>query len=104
MSKADAGTILVDGSRARIDSPARAQALGIATVFQGLALCENLDVVKNLFLAREIGSLLPRRPGRDRAPAARADRVRLPLGAGRAPSRDTDGGGQPRGRLPACGS
>ena len=56
MCKADAGTILIDGTRVRIDSPARAQALGIATVFQGLALCENLDVVKNLFLAREIGS------------------------------------------------
>jgi ABC-type sugar transport system ATPase subunit len=40
----------------RIDTPARARALGIATVFQGLALCENLDVVKNLFLGREIGS------------------------------------------------
>ena len=56
MCKADAGTIMIDGARVRIDSPARAQALGIATVFQGLALCENLDVVKNLFLAREIGS------------------------------------------------
>ena len=57
MCRADAGTILLDDVRVRIDSPARARSLGIATVFQGLALCENLDVVKNLFLGREIGSL-----------------------------------------------
>ncbi len=56
MCRADAGTILLDDLRVRIDSPARARSLGIATVFQGLALCENLDVVKNLFLGREIGS------------------------------------------------
>jgi D-xylose transport system ATP-binding protein len=56
MCRADAGTILLDDVRVRIDSPDRARALGIATVFQGLALCENLDVVKNLFLGREIGS------------------------------------------------
>jgi D-xylose transport system ATP-binding protein len=56
MTRADSGTILLDDVRVRIDSPARAHSLGIATVFQGLALCENLDVVKNLFLGREIGS------------------------------------------------
>ena len=56
MCQADAGTILLDGTPVRIGTPARARALGIATVFQGLALCENLDVVKNLFLGREIGS------------------------------------------------
>ena len=39
----------------RIDSPSRAHALGIATVFPDLALCENLDVVRNPFLGREIG-------------------------------------------------
>lgn len=57
MARADGGTILLDGTPVRIDSPSRARALGIATVFQGLALCENLDVVKNLFLGREIGGL-----------------------------------------------
>jgi ABC-type sugar transport system ATPase subunit len=56
MCRADGGTILLDDVRVRIDSPGRAHSLGIATVFQGLALCENLDVVKNLFLGREIGS------------------------------------------------
>jgi ABC-type sugar transport system ATPase subunit len=57
MTKADVGEILLDGTPVRIDDPRRARALGIATVFQGLALCENLDVVKNLFLGREIGSV-----------------------------------------------
>ena len=56
MARADEGTILLDGTPVRLDSPTRARDLGIATVFQGLALCENLDVVKNLFLGREIGS------------------------------------------------
>jgi len=34
--------------------PADASALGIATVYQALALCDNLDVVQNLFLGREL--------------------------------------------------
>ena len=53
----DAGTIYRDGRAVRIDSPGRAQSLGIATVFQDLALCDNLDVVKNLFLGRELGAV-----------------------------------------------
>jgi simple sugar transport system ATP-binding protein/D-xylose transport system ATP-binding protein len=57
MYRPDAGTIHLDGRPVRIDSPARARSLGIATVFQDLALCDNLDVVRNLFLGQEIGSL-----------------------------------------------
>ncbi|MBC8094091.1 MAG: sugar ABC transporter ATP-binding protein [Pseudonocardia sp.] len=52
--RADAGTITFDGGPVAITSPADARALGIATVFQDLALCENLDVVQNLFLGNEI--------------------------------------------------
>ena len=66
MTRPSAGTILVDNVPVRIDSPARAQALGIATVFQGLALCENLDVVRNLFLGREIGSFRLDQPTMER--------------------------------------
>jgi D-xylose transport system ATP-binding protein len=51
----DSGTILFDGQRVTIPSPAASRELGIATVFQDLALCDNLDVVANLFLGREIG-------------------------------------------------
>jgi D-xylose transport system ATP-binding protein len=50
---ADQGTILWNGGPVRIDRPLDAQQLGIATVYQDLALCDNLDVVGNLFLARE---------------------------------------------------
>jgi D-xylose transport system ATP-binding protein len=49
---ADAGTIAFDGEEVAIRSPADAQRLGIATVYQDLALCENLDVVENLFLGQ----------------------------------------------------
>ena len=50
----DAGTMEFAGSPATVTSPAEAQRLGIATVFQDLALCDNLDVVANLFLGREL--------------------------------------------------
>jgi len=49
----DAGTISQDGQPVRIANPHEAQRLGIATVHQDLALCENLDVVGNLFLGDE---------------------------------------------------
>jgi D-xylose transport system ATP-binding protein len=52
---ADAGTITFKSVEANISSPADSQALGIATIFQDLALCDNLDVVGNLFLGREAG-------------------------------------------------
>ncbi|MCU4673277.1 ATP-binding cassette domain-containing protein [Microbacterium fluvii] len=50
----DAGTIEFDGENVQIASPADSQELGIATVFQDLALCDNLDVVANLWLGREL--------------------------------------------------
>jgi D-xylose transport system ATP-binding protein len=50
----DTGTVMFADQPVTIDSPATAHALGIATVFQDLALCENLNVVENLFLGREI--------------------------------------------------
>ena len=51
--RADAGEILINGRDGSVGSPREAQALGIATVFQDLALCDNLDVVANLFLGQE---------------------------------------------------
>lgn len=53
----DSGTIAFDGRTVHITGPAASLSLGIATVFQDLALCENLDVVQNLFLGREINGL-----------------------------------------------
>lgn len=51
---ADRGIIEWEGCAVRIKRPQDAQALGIATVYQDLAMCGNLDVVGNLFLGREI--------------------------------------------------
>lgn len=48
------GTIEFMGQPVLLDSPGKALELGIATVFQDLALCENLDVVANLFLGHEL--------------------------------------------------
>ncbi|MGP4000310.1 ATP-binding cassette domain-containing protein [Streptomyces sp. 8N706] len=50
----DEGVIEWQGRPVRIDRPHDAQDLGVATVYQDLALCDNLDVVANLFLGREL--------------------------------------------------
>ena len=50
---ADSGTFEFDGTEVRIHGPQDASALGIAVVYQDLALCDNLDVVANLFLGAE---------------------------------------------------
>ena len=50
---ADTGKIRFDGEEVSITRPQDATELGIATVYQDLALCDNLDVVANLFLGRE---------------------------------------------------
>jgi len=50
----DSGEILFEGRPVSIPSPSASQNLGIATVFQDLALCDNLDVVGNLFLGNEV--------------------------------------------------
>ena len=49
----DTGTIDFGGERVTLPTPMAALERGIATVFQDLALCDNLDVVQNLFLGRE---------------------------------------------------
>ncbi|MGD9485880.1 ATP-binding cassette domain-containing protein [Streptomyces sp. TRM70308] len=51
---ADEGEFVWQGRPERVTRPHDAQALGVATVYQDLALCDNLDVVGNLFLGREI--------------------------------------------------
>ena len=50
---ADDGEILFEGNPVKITGPTDAVDLGIATVYQDLALCDNLDVVENLFLGQE---------------------------------------------------
>ncbi|GAA2518229.1 ATP-binding cassette domain-containing protein [Streptomyces levis] len=50
----DEGVIEWDGKSVQINKPHDAQNLGIATVYQDLALCDNIDVVGNLYLGREL--------------------------------------------------
>lgn len=49
----DAGEILLDGHPQHFRTPSDATHAGIETIYQDLALCDNLDVVSNLFLGRE---------------------------------------------------
>ncbi|HYX11930.1 MAG TPA: ATP-binding cassette domain-containing protein [Candidatus Acidoferrum sp.] len=49
----DSGQILFEGHEVGIRGPKDAAALGIEIVYQDLALCDNLDVVQNMFLGRE---------------------------------------------------
>jgi ABC-type sugar transport system ATPase subunit len=49
----DGGRILWRGNQVHVHSPKDSAALGIATVYQDLALCDNLDIVQNMFLGRE---------------------------------------------------
>lgn len=50
----DEGTIEVDGERKTFSTPADARAAGIETIYQDLALCDNLSAADNIFLGREI--------------------------------------------------
>lgn len=51
------GEVRFRGDPVEMADPSEAISLGIATVFQDLALCENLNVVENLFLGRELSPL-----------------------------------------------
>ncbi|MDS1271038.1 ATP-binding cassette domain-containing protein [Lipingzhangella sp. LS1_29] len=53
VNPADSGLIRWEGNPVRIQRPHDAQSLGIATIYQDLALCDNLDIVANLYLGTE---------------------------------------------------
>ncbi|QIK82830.1 ATP-binding cassette domain-containing protein [Sanguibacter sp. HDW7] len=58
----DTGTVELDGHPVAFSTPGAARAACVAAVFQDLALCDNLDVVENIFLGHEVLQP-PRRPG-----------------------------------------
>ena len=60
----DEGEVVFDGEMVNIHGPKDAARLGIEVVYQDLALADNLDVVQNMYLGRELA---------DGAPAARRD-------------------------------
>jgi D-xylose transport system ATP-binding protein len=50
----DSGDVMIQGKKVHVRTPADAQALGIESIYQTLALADNLDSVANLFLGREL--------------------------------------------------
>ncbi len=52
--RADSGEIFINGEKAEIDNPRDARAYNIETIYQTLALADNLDAASNLFLGREL--------------------------------------------------
>ena len=50
----DGGDFIYEGNKVEINGPREATALGIEVVYQDLALCDNLDIVHNMFLGREV--------------------------------------------------
>ena len=54
--KADSGEIFIDGEPVTINSPRDAKNLGIETIYQTLALADNIDAPSNMFLGRELTS------------------------------------------------
>ncbi len=89
----DSGSIAMDGQPVAIASPADARALGIETVYQDLALFDNLDPAANFYAGRELsrGSFVPRglrllrRQEMASATADVLDRLQVVLGDHRAP-------------------
>jgi D-xylose transport system ATP-binding protein len=51
---ADSGQMLFEGKEVHVHGPRAAARLGIEVVYQDLALCDNLDVVQNMYLGREV--------------------------------------------------
>jgi D-xylose transport system ATP-binding protein len=61
VTQPDEGQIYFEGKPVALTDPAVAEKLGIQTVYQDLALCDNLDIVSNLFLGRELKkSIIPK--------------------------------------------
>jgi D-xylose transport system ATP-binding protein len=50
----DGGTVTFEGAPVQLSDPRHAAELGIEVVYQDLALCDNLDIVQNMFLGREL--------------------------------------------------
>jgi ABC-type sugar transport system ATPase subunit len=50
----DEGQLLWEGQPVHLHGPRDSEALGVTTIYQDLALCENLDIVQNMFLGHEV--------------------------------------------------
>ncbi len=56
----DSGEVVFEGNIVQVHGPKDAARLGIEVVYQDLALCDNLDVVQNMYLGREVHDPLQR--------------------------------------------
>jgi D-xylose transport system ATP-binding protein len=75
----DEGTVRFDGEEVTLHTPRDAARLGIEVVYQDLALCDNLDIVQNMFLGREetrLGTFDEGRMERDASDTLRSLSVR----------------------------
>jgi simple sugar transport system ATP-binding protein len=96
----DEGTLEIDGRTVELDSPIHARELGIETVYQDLALADDLSAAENFFLGREhlsrsrgwrrLGHLDQRRM--EREAAEHLERLAINLPDLRAPVREFSGG------------
>jgi D-xylose transport system ATP-binding protein len=93
----DTGTVRLDGRPVQLHGPHDAKALGIETVYQDLALADNLDVPANIFLGRElvhqgVGRIFLDRRRMEREARALLDRLKIQLPHLRRPARVLSGG------------
>src|SRR3954467_15837921 len=72
----DEGEVIFDGDKVNIHGPRDSARLGIEVVYQDLALADNLDVVQNMYLGREVTD-----PLRRRDKTTRGARPQEPLGS-----------------------
>ena len=75
--RADSGTILIDGEPVHIDSPIDAKMHGVETIYQTLALADNIDAVGNMFLGRELTTRIGNLDDSSMESAARTVMARL---------------------------
>jgi D-xylose transport system ATP-binding protein len=91
--KADSGQIFVDGQEVSIRTPQDSQKFGIETIYQSLALADNLDAVANIFLGREkVNGVVLNEDEMELEARKTLDRLRVKIPSLRVPVANMSGG------------
>ncbi len=91
--KADSGQIFVDGHEVTIRTPQDSQKFGIETIYQSLALADNLDAVANIFLGREkVNGVVLNEDEMELEARKTLDRLRVKIPSLRVPVANMSGG------------
>jgi D-xylose transport system ATP-binding protein len=91
--KADSGQIFVDGQEVHIRNPQDSQKQGIETIYQNLALADNLDAVANVFLGREkVNGVVLSEDVMELEARKTLDRLRVKIPSLRVPVQNMSGG------------